>query len=125
MLVYARAQYRATDYFGFTDGRGWALYARVAPFADCTAFTPPAGTRVLCEKTDARTRSGPDHYMWDADSPAMRVVGGAGPPTQDELMGRFGRAAALGSPRPMRARSPRISGASSIPTSAPASASRP
>lgn len=99
VLVYAGAQYRATDYFGFTDGRGWALYARVAPFADCTAFKPPAGTRVLCEKTDARTRSGPDHYMWDADSPAMRVVGGAGPPAQDEFMGRFGRAAALGQPK--------------------------
>ena len=33
LLVYAGAQYRATDYFGFTDGRGWAMYARVAPFA--------------------------------------------------------------------------------------------
>ena len=54
---------------------------------------------MLCEKTDARTRSGPDHYMWDADSPAMRVVGGAGPPAQDEFMGRFGRAAALGQPK--------------------------
>jgi hypothetical protein len=99
LLVYAGAQYRATDYFGFTDGRGWALYARVAPFADCSAFTPPAGTRVLCEKTDARTRSGPDHYMWDGDSPAMRVVAGAGPPKQDKLMGSFGRAAALGQPK--------------------------
>jgi len=99
LLVYAGAQYRATDYFGFTEGRGWALYARVAPFADCSAFTPPAGTRVLCEKTDARTRMGPDHYMWDEDSPARRAVGGAGPPAQDELMGRFGRAVALGQPK--------------------------
>ena len=98
VLAYMGLQYRETDYFGYTDGRGWATYARAAPFADCTAFTPPKGTEALCEKSDARLRAGPDHYMWDADSPAIRIAP-AGPPTNDELFGRFGRAALIGQPR--------------------------
>ncbi len=98
VLTYMGLQYRETDYFGYTDGRGWATYARAAPFADCTAFKPPAGTRVLCEKTDVRERLGPDHYMWDADSPAIKLHP-SGPPTNDAFFERFGRAAILGQPK--------------------------
>ena len=98
LLTYMGLQHRETDYFGFTDGRGWATYARAAPFADCTAFNPPEGTEVLCEKSDARLRLGPDHYMWDADSPALKLYP-AGAPTNDTLFERFGRAAILGQPK--------------------------
>ena len=75
-----------------------------APFADCSAFTPPAGTRALCEKSDARTRQGPDHYMWDGDSPAMGVVGERGRRRRTSSMGRLGAPRCSGSPRPTRAR---------------------
>ena len=40
-----------------TPTAGWDLYGRVAPFADCTKFTPPPGTRVLCEKTPPAQRT--------------------------------------------------------------------
>ena len=64
-------QYRETDYWGLTAGHGWALYGRAAPFADCRAFTPPAGTRRLCESNDARVRFGPQYYFWNSSSPAF------------------------------------------------------
>jgi len=40
-----------------TPTAGWDLYGRVAPFADCTKFTPPPGTRALCEKTPPAQRT--------------------------------------------------------------------
>jgi hypothetical protein len=60
---------------GFTLGNssGWALYGRVAPFADCTRFEPPAGTEALCETTPAEDRYGSDFYSWQPESPAMRI----------------------------------------------------
>ena len=40
-----------------TPTAGWDLYGRVAPFADCTKFTPPPGTRSLCETTPPAQRT--------------------------------------------------------------------
>lgn len=37
-------------FFGISDMRGWNLYARVAPFADCGKFQPPAELR-CCAKS--------------------------------------------------------------------------
>jgi hypothetical protein len=61
-------------YLGVTDMGGWNLYARVAPFADCSQFTPPAGTRQLCETTPPAQRAGPFGYEWDANSIARRSI---------------------------------------------------
>src|SRR3954468_11667422 len=36
---------------GLTDLGGWNSYARAAPFAKCSEFSPPAGTAALCETT--------------------------------------------------------------------------
>jgi hypothetical protein len=59
-------------YLGIDDMGGWNLYARVAPFADCRDFTPPAGTRVLCQTTPASQRLGPFEYEWDSTSVSLR-----------------------------------------------------
>lgn len=98
LLAYADAQYQQTDSFGFVGGRGWSLYGRTAPFADCGAFTPPKGTEALCESSDAGKRLGPEHYMWEVDSPALRLFPG-GPPTNDKEVGSFGRAALVAQPK--------------------------
>jgi hypothetical protein len=98
ILGYVTVQYRETDYWGLTDGHGWALYGRAAPFADCRAFTPPAGTRRLCERSDARVRSGPQYYFWNGNSPAFLLFP-RGPTSGDETLGSFGRAAILGQPK--------------------------
>ena len=56
--AYVLVQERNTGVVSLTTPtEGWDLYGRVAPFADCTKFTPPPGTRVLCEKTPPAQRT--------------------------------------------------------------------
>jgi hypothetical protein len=42
---------------GLTTNNAYNLYSRVAPWADCTKFTPPSGTRFLCESTPPSQRN--------------------------------------------------------------------
>jgi len=77
--------------------QGWHLYQRAAPFADCSRFTPPAGTEQLCETTPAAERLGGDHYLYDQDSPARVAFGDFG--NADDKVGAFARAAILAQPR--------------------------
>lgn len=56
------------QYLGLCDMRGWNLYSRVAPFADCRKFDPPEGTRILCEERAPADRPGPFGYVWDLNS---------------------------------------------------------
>jgi hypothetical protein len=56
---------------GLNEMTGWDLYARVAPFADCSKFTPPAGTAKLCETTPPGQRNGPFYYAWVGESPGL------------------------------------------------------
>jgi hypothetical protein len=55
-------------YLGLSDMRGWNLYARAAPFADCRKFAVPAGTEILCEQRPPSERPGPFGYVWDLKS---------------------------------------------------------
>jgi hypothetical protein len=96
-LAYAAVQSSQNGFFGLAEGGGWATYARVAPFADCRTFTPPAGTAGLCESSDTRTRPGPDFYAWDPASPARRLFGG--PPANAAQVGAFGRAVIEAQPK--------------------------
>jgi hypothetical protein len=59
-------------YLGISDMRGWNLYSRVAPFADCRKFSPPPGTAVLCEETPPSERPGPFFYVWEPESISRR-----------------------------------------------------
>ena len=56
-------------YAGMFDMSGFHMYARVAPFADCSRFTPPPHTRKLCQATPASSRLGPEFDEWDLSSP--------------------------------------------------------
>ncbi len=96
LLSYAFAQQSATGVFGLSRFSGWPLYGRVASFADCRQFTPPPGTRGLCQTTPASSRPGPLFYVWNHHSPARRVVGG--PPSGGAKLAAFARAAILAQP---------------------------
>jgi hypothetical protein len=74
-----------------TQGSGWPLYSRVAQFADCSKFTPPAGTRPLCESTPKSRRASSDTYAWQNASPAIRTFGE--PPRGSSQVGHFALAA--------------------------------
>jgi hypothetical protein len=96
------AQNRLTGYTGLTPRAGvWDLYGRVAPFADCSKFTPPAGTRVLCESKPRSERPRVEQYEYDpAVSPAVQAFGFPGLSTQadNEKVAAFARAVILHQP---------------------------
>ena len=71
-LVY---QHATTGTWGLTRTAGESLYARTAVFADCHDFTPPAGTKVLCQPPHAR-RHDPSWYMFAPLSPLQQSFGG-------------------------------------------------
>jgi hypothetical protein len=68
---------------GLGSYAGWTLYGRVAPFADCARFTPPAGTSGLCESRPPAARPGIYFYLFGTaagpgqTSPAVAVFGSA------------------------------------------------
>jgi hypothetical protein len=71
-------------YLGLNDMRGWNLYARAAPFADCGKFVAPTETEILCEQRPPSERPGPFGYVWDLKSiPRQRFV--LGPETGKKL----------------------------------------
>jgi hypothetical protein len=84
-------------YLGVGDMSGWLLYGRAAPFADCGEFTPPKGTRVLCDPRPAAQRPGPFGYVWPQDSAARKAFTPLGPES-GERPGAFARAALLHQP---------------------------
>jgi hypothetical protein len=64
--------------FGFTEQvRGWGLYGRVAPIADCRGASIPAETKPLCQTAAERERLGftPSSYVFSPESPARRAFG--------------------------------------------------
>jgi hypothetical protein len=84
-------------YLGLSDMRGWNLYSRVAPLAKCSAFRPPAGTRILCERTPPRSRLGPFYYVWDPASPSMSHFKPENPSTGGPLL-KFAEATLVAQP---------------------------
>lgn len=70
---------------GTAGATSWPLYARVAGFADCREFTPPPGTRVLCDATPPgqRTQGGNDYLYSVVTSPAYRALANGQATPQD------------------------------------------
>ena len=76
---YIEWRHLASGESGLTTNGNWNLYARVAPWADCTKFTPPPGTQQLCESTPVgkrRLTSG-ETYVYDPNSPGYQLIGPA------------------------------------------------
>jgi hypothetical protein len=93
---------------GLTESDGRIAYAVAAPFADCSRFTPPPGTRGLCQNAAQRHGSS-NQYLWGypdrgpipaagraAVSPAWRLFGPM--PGGDGKLAAFAQAAILAQP---------------------------
>jgi hypothetical protein len=95
-----------------TSNDAWNLYGRVAPWADCTKFTPPPGTKGLCERTSPSHRGYPsvtskrhrssEYYIYSPISPAYRLLGPAyfvsKYPHAMQLLRKWSEAALVGQP---------------------------
>lgn len=96
VLGYAAVRQGYANSFALSPAGGWAIYSRIAPFADCSKFTPPAGTAALCERVAPVKRPGPDFYGWQPTSPAVKLFGG--PPTGGPKLSAFAKAAIVHQP---------------------------
>ena len=89
---------------GLTTNGNWNLYGRVAPFADCTRFTPPPGTEGLCDPRPPSDREGlnAEWYIYNPESPAQKLFGPpfqvSSDPEANSKLRRFSIAAIEGQP---------------------------
>ncbi|MEA2398045.1 MAG: hypothetical protein QOK25_1601 [Thermoleophilaceae bacterium] len=97
LVAFAAVNAEKTGHFGWTNSDGWFLYGRVGSIADCTKFSPPSGTRRLCESPGPSNRS-PGYFVWDQRSPANRAFGTTDAPGSSTLLRRFGLAVIRGRP---------------------------
>jgi len=102
--VYIEWRHAASGQSGLTTNGDWNLYGRVAPWADCTKFTPPPGTRRLCETTPPSRRGyrNTGYYIYGPGSPALQLLGPpyfvSKYPHAMTLLRRWSEAAVLGQP---------------------------
>jgi hypothetical protein len=88
-------------FYGVTGSGGRFLYARVAPFADCSKFSVPKDERILCPTQPVGRRptsagSTVEFYMWDRKgSPIYRIDGEE---QQRKLAGDFAKRVILHQP---------------------------
>jgi Dolichyl-phosphate-mannose-protein mannosyltransferase len=101
LLVYATLHAAFGNGFGVRPSPGWYLYGRAAQFAECNRFTPPAGTRLLCETRPPSKRRGASWY-WGlgyaaaSKAPGPHYLGPFG--NHDALIGDWARRAILAQP---------------------------
>lgn len=101
LLLFAAANASFGERFDIRSSPGWYLYGRVAQFADCDQFDPPAGTEVLCENRPSSERQGASWYwgtgfQGGSKAPGPRHFGPFG--ENDELLGEWSRRAMLAQP---------------------------
>lgn len=72
-FVYAHKQ--DTGSYGFASTSYFDLYGRVAPWAECSKFTPPPRTAKLCVNVPASQRQGAEEWEFLAGSPAVAAYG--------------------------------------------------
>jgi hypothetical protein len=100
-LVY---QHSKTDTWSITHASGDTLYGRMAIFANCRDFTPPAGTKGLCHSLGPS--GGTTDYEFSPISPAAKIFGTPPDPRQggaytwpaDSKLERFALAALIHQP---------------------------
>lgn len=97
VAAYVIVQHEKTGFTGMAQADGWTLYSRVGEFADCSRFTPPAGTRGVCQTMPSAARHSSNNYLYERSySPALHVFGT--PPNGNDELAAFARQAILHQP---------------------------
>jgi hypothetical protein len=101
LAPYYLAEEEAVGRVGLSRNGMWNIYGRIAPFADCSKFTPPVGTEALCETTPRSAR--PLAYQYTFNwyySPGIRLLANPHVATADQTrtVAAFSWAAVTGQP---------------------------
>ncbi len=88
VAAYANYYHGFTGRYALSHAGGNVLYARVAPFADCTGLALPADEQILCPTMPRADRPGPDYWAHYQDSPFFALQKTAGD-RADDLAGDF------------------------------------
>ncbi len=86
---YAGWFYATYQRVGLVGSNGVFLYARTMAFADCSVMKPPPDLAVLCDSRPPASRPASQEYIWDAESPLVRLPGITFTKETDTLAGRF------------------------------------
>ncbi|MEU6407310.1 hypothetical protein [Microbispora sp. NPDC046933] len=86
---YAGWFYATYQRVGLVGSNGVFLYARTMSFADCSVMKPPADLAVLCDSRPPASRPASQEYIWNAESPLVRLPGITFTKETDALAGRF------------------------------------
>ncbi|MEV7804006.1 hypothetical protein AB0O28_13740 [Microbispora sp. NPDC088329] len=86
---YAGWFYATYQRVGLVGSNGVFLYARTMSFADCSVMKPPADLAVLCDSRPPASRPASQEYIWNAQSPLVRLPGITFTEETDALAGRF------------------------------------
>jgi hypothetical protein len=76
----------------FNDSNGIFLWSRTMSFAECSVIKPPADLRPLCPAGNPSTRQSAPFYIWESNSPLLKVgTGGANKfsPSRNALAQKF------------------------------------
>ena len=87
IFPFIHAHKEDTGTWGFASTSYFDLYGRVAPWANCSKFTPPPGTAKLCIHTPVSQRQGTEAWEFLGSSPAVAAYGSPewfGPPPQKD-----------------------------------------
>ncbi len=87
-----------TGSFNYTSEGNLQLYGRVAPWADCSKFTPPPGTAKLCIYAPVAQRGGSQVWEFSSTSPVSRAYGFIPPKDANSQLEAFAVAAIEGQP---------------------------
>lgn len=74
---------------GIIGANGVFLYARTMSFADCAVMRPPGDLAVLCDPRPPALRPPSQEYIWNDDSPLVRLPGITFRAGTDALAARF------------------------------------
>ncbi|WP_432870101.1 hypothetical protein [Microbispora rosea] len=86
---YAGWFYATYQRVGLVGSNGVFLYARTMAFADCSVMKPPPDLAVLCDSRPPTSRPASQEYIWNAESPLVRLPGITFTKETDTLAGRF------------------------------------
>lgn len=98
LVTYLAWYDRAHNRIAFNNSSGVFLWARTMTFADCAVIKPPPDERPLCPNQPLAHRMSASLWIWQLNSPIVRMPQTRFSPETNALAGNFARRAILAQP---------------------------